>query len=330
MKILQVMATNGGMGGLEKHTLQLCNALAQYHDVHLIADQSYQEQLNENVKLHAVDFSRSRWNPFLIYELIHRIKKIQPDIVHAQASKATSILAPWLKQLPGKKVVTIHGMKNKLSPFLAFDRVIAVSGKIARTFSNQEKVRVIYNGIDQIKPLTNSVSKNAQPIALAVGRLVDVKGFDVLIEAWQGIDAQLWIVGDGEQYQALQQKIKELNLVDKIQLLGFRDDVTELLQQVDCFIISSRKEGGPITLAEALLQGIPVLSTDVGMVADFIDSKFICQPNDVNSLKQLLKKQLKFKADMQSDFQQSFVQAQQKLRFKAMLEQTELLYQQLI
>ena len=62
-----------------------------------------------------------------------------------------------------------------------------------------------------------------------MGRLVDVKGFDVLIEAWQGIDAQLWIVGDGEQYQVLQQKIKELNLVDKIQLLGYRDDVTELL-----------------------------------------------------------------------------------------------------
>ncbi|MFV5453752.1 glycosyltransferase [Acinetobacter towneri] len=332
MKIVQVLATSGGMGGLEKHTLQLCNALSTQHDVHLIADASYQAQLNPSVQLHAINFARSRWNPFLIYEIIKKIKHIQPDILHAQASKASSLLAPWLTQLPGKKVATIHGMKNKLTPFLAFDHIVAVSGKIAKKFPNDAKIKIIWNGVDQsiTANLQRSDLRHSLPIALAVGRLVEVKGFDVLVEAWQGLDAQLWIVGEGEQRPILESKTAGLGLQDKIKLLGYRDDVADLLQQVDCLIISSRKEGGPITLAEALLNHVPVLATDVGMVADFIDPRFICPENDVNALKQLLSTQLKLKAEMQPYFEHAFTQAQQYLHFQAMLEQTENLYSSLL
>ncbi|WP_180172345.1 glycosyltransferase family 4 protein [Acinetobacter sp. YH12023] len=328
MKIVQVMATNGGMGGLEKHTLDLCHGLAQHHEVHLIADQSYQQKLSANITLHAVDFSRSRWNPFLIYELVEKIKQLQPDILHVQASKAASILAPWLKQFSCKNIVTVHGMKSNLKPFMAFDQIIAVSGKIKEEFPASQSVQVIWNGGNQLlSPVKDIVIKKNKPIiALAIGRLETVKGFHILIEAWRNINSELWIVGDGTQYQVLKTQIAQLNLNDRVKLLGFRSDIPELLTQADCLVISSLKEGGPITLAEALLSHTPVLSSNVGMVADFIDEQFICEPDSVEQMASLISSALKPKAQMLPLFEKAFIKAEQNLKFESMLAQTENLY----
>lgn len=329
MKIVQVMATNGGMGGLEKHTLDLCYGLAKHHEVHLIADQSYKPKLSVNITLHAVDFSRSRWNPFLIYELVKKIKQLQPDILHVQASKAASILAPWLKQFSCKKIVTVHGMKSNLKPFMAFDDIIAVSGKIKAKFPVSQSVHVIWNGVAQaVDQIKDTVKCENQPtIALAIGRLETVKGFHILIDAWKSIKAELWIVGDGTQYQTLKTQIDQLNLNDRVKLLGFRSDISDLFTQVDCFVISSLKEGGPITLAEALLNRTPVLSTDVGMVPDFIDDRFICEPNSIERMVGLISSELKPKVDMLPLFEEAFIKADQNLKFESMLQQTENLYQ---
>ncbi|UUS65694.1 MULTISPECIES: glycosyltransferase [unclassified Acinetobacter] len=329
MKILQVMATNGGMGGLEKHTLDLCRGLAQSHEVHLIADRSYQQKLSGHITLHPFDFSRSRWNPFLIYALVKQIKQLQPDVLHVQASKAASILAPWLKQFSCKKIVTVHGMKSNLKPFMAFDDIIAVSGKIKAKFPISKSVHVIWNGVDQdINQINNKVKCENQPtIALAIGRLETVKGFHILIDAWKNINAELWIVGDGTQYQSLKTQIDQLNLNDRVKLLGFRSDISDLLAQVDCFVISSLKEGGPITLAEALLSHVPTLSTDVGMVPDFIDGQFICEPNSSEQMANLISRELKPRAEMLPLFEAAFIKAEQNLKFESMLQQTENLYQ---
>ena len=330
MKILYVMATNGGIGGLEQHTLQLCNGLAQQHEIHLIADVSYADQLHANVTLHAVDFSRSRFNPFLIYQLIKKVQQIQPDILHVQASKAASLFAPWLNCFHCKKVVTVHGMKSNLKPFMAFDQIIAVSGKIKQKFPAHAPVQVIWNGITAAVDLKVAQTSQQRICAIAIGRLETVKGFDVLIEAWQGIDADLIIVGDGSQRAVLEQKIKQLNLSQNVQLLGFRSDIANLLAAADCMIISSLKEGGPITLAEALLNQTPVLATDVGMVPDFIDPTYICVANNVSALHQLIQTQLKPKAQMSSVFEPSFLKAKQSLTLEQMLNQTQRLYAELL
>lgn len=325
VKILYVMATNGGIGGLEKHTLELCNGLALNHEIHLIADHSYAHKLHKNVTIHAVDFSRSRFNPFLNYELVQKIKHIQPHILHAQASKAASILAPWLKMFKCKKIVTVHGIKSNLKPFLTFDHIIAVSGKIKSKFPVTAPVTVIWNGIQ--KDASSLVSVDNTIIqAIAIGRLEKVKGFDLLIEAWQGIDADLMIVGEGSQRIALEEKIKALDLEHRIKLLGFRSDIPKLIQSADCMIISSLKEGGPITLAESLFHHTPVLATNVGMVRDFVDEVFICEPNSAIALHNLLLTQLKAKKEMLPLFEESFQKANQQLTLDKMLTHTELLY----
>lgn len=61
-----------------------------------------------------------------------------------------------------------------------------------------------------------------------------------------------------------------------------------LMQQADFLVISSRNEGGPYTLAEALLVHCPVISTDVGMVAEVLPAELICPANDVTALHDLI------------------------------------------
>lgn len=328
MKVIQVLATSGGVGGLEQHTINLVNALSKRYEVHLIADAGYAHYLAENVHFHAFNFKRSRWNPFLVYELLNCIKQIQPQILHAQAGKAAAILSPWLARIPCASVATIHGMKNHLKAFMRFDHIIAVSEKIAKKIPCTHKVSTIYNGIHLEIGATEQPTQQSIH-AIAVGRLVEVKGFLALVEAWQGIDAQLSIVGDGPQADVLAQKIEMLGLTQRVKLLGQRHDVLQLLQNSDCLIISSFKEGGPITLAEALLTQTPVLATDVGMVSAFLPPSHMCQNNNPALLNTLIQRQLADRASMQISLQAAFEKAQQHLHFEQMLSKTEALYLQL-
>ncbi len=64
MKIVQVLATSGGVGGLEQHTFNLVNELALNHEVHVIAHPCYVDKFSQQVHFHAIDFARSRWNIF--------------------------------------------------------------------------------------------------------------------------------------------------------------------------------------------------------------------------------------------------------------------------
>ena len=127
MKIVQVLATSGGVGGLEQHTFNLVNELSQQHEVHIIAHPCYADKFNAHVCFHAVDFSRSRWNIFLLCQLKSIINKIQPDIVHAQAGKAAELISKirtWLK--PVKFVTTVHGTKKNKSIYTFADAVIEI------------------------------------------------------------------------------------------------------------------------------------------------------------------------------------------------------------
>ncbi|QOW50613.1 glycosyltransferase [Acinetobacter sp. YH12138] len=326
MKIVQVMASSAGMGGLEQHTIKLCNALAEHHEVHLIAHASYRDYLHVGIKLHNIDLSRSRFNPLLHYQLFQLIKSISPDIIHAQANKAANILSPWLNKFDCPTIATIHNIKTNIKPFLKFDKVIAVSHKIAQIFPEENKVQVIWNGTSVEYLSEMRLTPRIRPQALAIGRLVQAKGFDLLIEAWQGVDADLLIAGEGGDRPILEKKISELFLQDNVKLLGSRSDIPQLLTNSDVMIISSRNEGGPITLAEALLLKVPVFATDVGMVTDFLDQEYVCRPNDAQALKLLINKKIGLKSQLQPKFESAFEKAQLNLKFEEMCTKTEKLY----
>lgn len=335
MKITLVMAGDEE-GGLEKHVVELANGLtALGQHVSLIAHEKYRDRVS-SVDFVAVDLSKSRRNPFVLWQLYKAIQGTSPDVIHVHANKAVSMVAPLLKWLKIPAVATLHNLKKSLGSFEQFDRVIAVSRRVASQFTNQQRVRVVHNGIKppalnaSILFPTEHIPHFQLPQCLAVGRLVPAKGFDLLIEAWQGIEGHLSIAGDGPQFDLLQTKINELGLSERISLLGHRTDIIELMAKSDCFIISSRNEGGPYTLSEALLMRCPVLSTDVGMVAEILPSVYVCPPDDVKVLHELIRKYINQLGSVKQDFESIYKLAQEQLTLQAMIQQTLAVYREVM
>ncbi|QID16665.1 glycosyltransferase [Nitrogeniibacter mangrovi] len=106
----------------------------------------------------------------------------------------------------------------------------------------------------------------APPVVLAVGRLAQVKGFDVLIRAFARVRAhrplKLLILGEGRLREALLKLADSLGVGDDVSLPGFDPNPYPCLAHAALFVLSSRREGSPNALTEALALGTPVVSTD--------------------------------------------------------------------
>lgn len=259
--------------------------MSKKEDVTLIAPRSMGELVSNNVHFISFDFSRSRYNPLVLWDLLRILKQGRFDIVHAQANKAVMLLSKLTPFISAKTVGTIHNTnKNKGRPFKNIDHVIAVSNAAGHLIKKNIPVTVVYNGI-RLSLEQSSFSRRQlvdmfelhpdKPLLCSVGRLVPAKGFDLLIESIKDIDANLLIIGDGPLTQALQSQVERLELQDRVKLLGFRKDVPQILAGADGVVISSRNEGFSYVFAEAVLLGKPVLSTNVPVANEVLDKSLI-------------------------------------------------------
>jgi glycosyltransferase involved in cell wall biosynthesis len=107
----------------------------------------------------------------------------------------------------------------------------------------------------------------AAPVLLAAGRLTPQKGFDRLLRAWAHVaperpEWRLRICGDGPQHKALRKLVGELGIADRVDLAGRSDDLGADMAAASLFVLSSRFEGLPMVLLEAMSRGLPVVGFD--------------------------------------------------------------------
>ncbi|SEM70898.1 glycosyltransferase family 4 protein [Streptacidiphilus jiangxiensis] len=127
-----------------------------------------------------------------------------------------------------------------------------------------------------------------RPIVLAIGRLTPQKNFQLLLDAASGWRAAedhplLVVAGVGAEEAALRARIKAERLPAK--LLGYREDVAELLAAADVVVISSRWEARPLVAQEALRAGVPVVATAVGGLPELLgDAAVLVPPGDATAL----------------------------------------------
>lgn len=135
-----------------------------------------------------------------------------------------------------------------------------------------EQVVVIPNaGIDDAvyeaknAPL-GEITPPDRPLFVACGSLTEQKGYPYMLNAFRHVrdqkEAELWILGEGDERQTIESLVRELGLVDDISLLGFRDNPFKFMAAADVFVLSSLSEGFGNVIVEAMACGTPVVATD--------------------------------------------------------------------
>lgn len=334
MKIVYLLATTGGAwGGLEKHTFDVAGAMAaRGHEVVVLTDPAYRARADAGVAVQPFDWASSRRNPLLWWRLRRVLRALAPDLVHAQADKPAGILARAGWPATTVAVGTVHNLKSGYRAYKKLDAVITVSRAIAAAVGHPD-VQVIYNGVRETAPDENALAElrawragQPGPLLLAIGRLVPAKGFDLLLQAWPlNAAATLVILGSGKQRAELEQIIAARAL-QHVHLQGESTQVREWMACANLLVISSRNEGGPYTLAEALLAGLPVIGTDVGMVADFLPPSCVVPAADLNRLRDLLSVAVAHPDHYLAECAPAMLEAKRRLTLGAMMDATEAVY----
>jgi glycosyltransferase involved in cell wall biosynthesis len=156
---------------------------------------------------------------------------------------------------------------------------------VAQRGVDPSRIRHIPNGIDVARFAAAQAQREATRTALAIDPRATVlltvanlrapKGLDLLVEAAARIAGAgvpfVWLVaGDGPLASALAGDLERRGLAGPVRLLGFRSDIPELLAAADVFCLTSRREGAPVSLLEAMAAGRTVVATDVGGVRELV------------------------------------------------------------
>lgn len=241
-----------------------------------------------------ISFSRE-WKVLRL--LVEVFKKENPDVVHLNSSKAGGLGAVAARLVKVRNIIfTVHGwpfLEDRSAIAKAFiwiaswftvllcHKVICISEydlRIAKRmpFVGGKAVR-IYNGIAPMSLGTGEKIRSAFPpgvrVTGTVGELTHNKNQIALIEeAINNPSMYVAIVGFGEDYTMLEEKIKKYGLQDRVKLFGFVP-VEEALNGFDVFALPSIKEGLPYVLLEAKAAGLPIVANRVGGVGEILDAK---------------------------------------------------------
>ncbi len=197
---------------------------------------------------------------------LRALQEYQPDIVMTWMNRA-SISTPS----GDYKLVCRLGHYYDLKYYRHADFWIGISKGICdhliRGGMPAERVFHIPNFADEaaVSPLPrNSFNTPVdRPLLLAAGRLHINKGFDVLLKALVKVpDAILWLAGSGPEEKFLKQLTADLGLNDRVRFLGWRNDVTALMQTADLFVCPSRHEGLGSIVMESWVHQCPIVATN--------------------------------------------------------------------
>lgn len=323
MHIAMVLASVGE-GGLEKHVRELSLSLIREgHQVTVIADAHFLSSLATEVCGVALNMQRSRWHPLLCWQLWRTLQHLQADVVHAHANKATALLARIRRWLRVPMVATLHNLKHSTREYLAMDAVIAVSHALAKTLQHPD-VHVVYHGVMHAPAVIQ------QPPAgftlCAVGRLVDAKGLDILLEAVDGLPLQLLIAGEGPARPMLAQRISKLAPATQVRLLGHQTNIPALLATSHGLVIASRREGFAYVCAEALLQHVPVIATEVPVANEVLPAPWLVPVGDVAALRAAIVQAMQAPQQWRESQRAAFFLAERQFTMAAMTQSTLNIY----
>lgn len=283
-------------GGAENMAAQLAVHLKkQGADVEVISmyprqGHVFEEKIeNAGVPLHYMDKQGNKSIKAML-RLWKTLSAMKPDVVHGHLY-ASFYALPWVMMHRAKLVHTIHFQPDmEFHPRLR--NILRVSQKLGKvqnvTISkvNQRIACKAFNCGPEAYPYVNNpveterfyrMEKDTEePITfINVCRLHSNKNLGLAIRAMADVvkeipDARLVLVGDGELRQELEQEAAALGLEENVVFAGMQTHPEDFLAKADVFVLSSNREGLPLSVLEAMAAGLPVISTDVAGLPDLI------------------------------------------------------------
>tara|TARA_R110001592_G_C13051053_1_gene740160 strand:+ start:73 stop:1194 length:1122 start_codon:yes stop_codon:yes gene_type:complete len=243
---------------------------------------------------HKFDFS-------VVDKLVELIKKRDIDVIHTHGYKS-DILGIWAARKANiKVVVTPHGFPAhidfKLKCFIWFgcqslrfaNKVVPLSTQLMEDVKGfgvpKSKISYVQNGVDLSEveaqrklPIKSDFPNNGVKRIGFVGQMIKRKNIEHVLDVFESLSKQydnieLYLLGDGESRQGLEQYTETLNSKNKIHFLGFRDDRLEWLQSFDLFVMTSLLEGIPRCVMETMAMGVPVAAYNIAGVDQLITHK---------------------------------------------------------
>ena len=263
----------------------------------------FAEELRQAYGVQAISYSMNRYKVDLIsdtrvgLQLARLIRGHQFDLIHAHASKPGFLarIAALGTGIPvlysphcfafhagaGRMTILITSFLERLAALFTTRFVVVSEGERELAFQyrvgRQEQITVIYTGIDPApfrQPVDTSYLKASvgipvsAPVIGSVGRLSTQKSPFDFVRVAEAVhksrpDAHFIWVGDGPLEEAVRELSTALQLDSTIHWIGQRSDVHKLLHLFDCLILTSRWEGFPLVVLEAMAAGVPVVATDI-------------------------------------------------------------------
>lgn len=305
LAILQVYAPTEA-GGLDRVVEALAAGQARAgHDVTVVAVHpgeirdvtSVQRLRRAPVRLHEVVIAprayAAEWR-----NMRKLCRMMRPQIVHTHGARCDFVDGLAARSLSVPTVTTLHGrtgggLKWRVFEWMQhrairhFDAIVAVSSAqveyLAADGFRADKLRLIPNAYSDVgAPLNRAEARRRlgaspePPLIGWVGRLSLEKGPDVFLEAvaqLRDVSLQAAVIGEGAASGSLRSRARTLDLGDRIHWHGTIPNAALLFPAFDLFVLSSRTEGTPIVLLEAMAQGIPVIATAVGGVPAMVSTK---------------------------------------------------------
>lgn len=255
--------------------------------------------------------------PSILYKAILKDKQYDVEIGAIHGIYKEMLSSP---QKNSKKIIWIQNdifslkeyPSDIIRKFFRFDKILVISNKLEEEMlklTSHEKERntvvKIYNPIDRNDTLQKANAaiddmpfKDSElPLFVSVGTVYPQKGYDRLLHVhkklWdEGFHHNIVIIGDGYDFENIYSMISKLNIGESVKMLGYRGNPYPYVQQSDFYIMSSRHEGFPTIIAEALLLEKPVCATDISGIKDLLqDGKLgIITPNSEEGIYEGMKK----------------------------------------
>lgn len=298
MKITQVMLAKG-FGGAERLFVDLCLSLSevgQQVQAICLAGSKAAQILRQHPQVKVQTMSvLGTWDPFAARKIEQFLRQHQSQVVQAHLARGALLVGKACKKQGLPLVVTTHNYINiKYYKYVTMlvpptrDQYAYYLDKGIK--ADHMKIINHFSSIEAAKNITNNNSTTLRIVTL--GRLVQKKGYDVLIDAFARLEEKtekqykLEIGGTGPEYQALLAQIDRLGLTAKVTLTGWVEDVASFLQGGDLFVLPSLDEPFGIVVLEAMALGLPVVSSDSQGPTEILDedTAWLSKAGDVESL----------------------------------------------